>query len=87
MDITFLTEYASPIIVGICLCIGYVLKNLVPDDKINRFIPLIMGVLGVALNVWAQKGISPEIVLAGMFSGLASTGLHQTLKNLITKEA
>ena len=45
-----------------------------------------MGVLGVVLNVWAQRGISPEIILMGMFSGLASTGLHQTLKNLIAKE-
>jgi hypothetical protein len=86
MDITFLTDYMSPIIVGICLCVGYILKNFVPDDKVNKFIPLIMGVLGVVLNVWAQRGISPEIILMGMFSGLASTGLHQTLKNLIAKE-
>lgn len=26
-DLSFLTNYAVPIIVGICLCIGYVLKT------------------------------------------------------------
>ena len=47
MDLGFLAEYAVPIIVGICLCIGYMLKNVVKTDKINSFIPIIMGVLGV----------------------------------------
>ena len=28
-DISFLTKYAVPIIVGICLCIGYVIKNII----------------------------------------------------------
>ena len=27
MDVTFLTNFAVPIIVGICLCIGYVLDR------------------------------------------------------------
>lgn len=87
MDMTFLTEYASPIIVGICLCVGYIIKNYVSDEKVNKYIPLTMGIMGVILNAWTQKGISPEIILGGLFSGLASTGLHQTFKNLLTKES
>lgn len=87
MDITFLAEYTSPIIVGICLCVGYIIKNYISDEKINKYIPLIMGIMGVVLNVWTQKGVSPEIILGGLFSGLASTGLHQAFKNLITKES
>lgn len=83
MDITFLTEYAVPIIVGICLCVGYIIKNMIPSDGINKYIPLIMGALGVALNVWINLGITPQILLGGLFSGLASTGLHQVFKNLI----
>lgn len=83
MDITFLTEFAVPIIVGICLCIGYIIKNMIPSDGINKYIPLIMGALGVALNVWINLGITPQILLGGLFSGLASTGLHQVFKNLI----
>ena len=83
MDIKFLTEFAVPIIVGICLCIGYIIKNMIPSDGINKYIPLIMGALGVALNVWINLGITPQILLGGLFSGLASTGLHQVFKNLI----
>lgn len=86
MDVTFLTDYAVPIIVGICLCIGYILKNLVPTDKINRYIPLIMGVLGVGLNAWMNLAFTPQILMGGLFSGLASTGLYEAFKNLISKK-
>ena len=48
-DLSFLTNYAVPIIVGICLCIGYVLKNIVTTDVVNKYIPAIMGVLGIWL--------------------------------------
>ena len=30
MDITFLNEYFIPVIVGICLCVGYVIKTSIP---------------------------------------------------------
>ena len=86
MDITFLTEFTVPIIVGVCLCAGYIIKNMIPSDGINKYIPLIMGALGVALNVWINLGITPQILLGGLFSGLASTGMHQVFKNLINKE-
>lgn len=85
MNISFLTEYAVPVIVGICLCVGYILKNVISAEKVNKYIPLIMGVLGVAINVWIHLGISPEILLAGLFSGLASTGLYEAFKNIIKK--
>ena len=83
MTIDFLTEFSVPVIVGICLCVGYILKHLVTTEKIDRFIPLIMGARGIALNVWIQLSISPQILLGGLFSGLASTGLHQLFKQLI----
>lgn len=83
MDITFVTKYTVPIIVVICLCIGYVIKNIVTSSKVNKFIPLIMAVLGVVLNVWNNMGFTPDILLGGLISGLASTGLHQAFKNLI----
>lgn len=86
MDITFVTEYAVPIIVGICLCIGYVIKNIVTSEKVNKYIPLIMAVLGVVLNIWLNMGFTPAILLGGLISGLASTGLHQAFKNIIEKK-
>lgn len=85
MDLTFLTEFAVPIIVGVCLCVGYVIKNVVTTDTINKYIPLIMAILGVVLNIWINMSFTPEILLGGMFSGLASTGLYEAFKQLIKK--
>ena len=83
MDITFLTNFAIPLIVGICLCLGYIIKNIVPNDKINRFIPLVMVIVCVLINVWVNKVFTAEILLGGLFSGLASTGLYEMFRNLI----
>lgn len=85
MDLTFLTNFAVPIIVGVCLCIGYVIKNVITTDTINKYIPLIMAILGVVLNIWINMSFTPEILLGGMFSGLASTGLYEAFKQLIKK--
>ena len=85
MDLTFLANFAVPIIVGVCLCVGYVIKNVITSDTINKYIPLIMAVLGVVLNIWINMSFTPEILLGGMFSGLASTGLHEAFKQLIKK--
>ena len=84
MDISGLKEYVVIIVLGICLCVGYILKNLIPTGKITRFIPLIMGVLGVLLNMWISWGVTPEIILGGLISGLASTGLYEAFKNMIS---
>lgn len=82
----FLNEYMVAIVVGICVCVGYILKNLIPNDAINRFIPLIMGVLGAAINLWINDfSFTPAVLLGGIVSGLASTGLHQVFKQFISK--
>lgn len=82
----FLNDYLVLVIVGICLCIGYAVKHFIPSDKINKFIPLIVLLLGVALNIWINHAISPDILLGGMVSGLASTGMHQLFKQFIEKK-
>ena len=81
----FVNDYIVIIVLGVCLCVGYVLKNLIPSTKINRFIPLIMAVIGVIVNLWVNGSFTPEILLGGMVSGLASTGLHQAFKQIIEK--
>ena len=82
----FLTEYSVPVIVGICLCVGFILKNAITTDKINKFIPLIVAIIGVVVNAWLNAWtVTPEILLSGMFSGLASTGMHQLFKQFIEK--
>ena len=83
----FLNDFFVPIVLGICLCAGYVVKHLIPSEKVNKFIPLIVAVLGVVINVWHSGfSFSPEILLGGLLSGLASTGLHQAFKQFIKKE-
>ena len=87
MDISVLMEYLSIIVVGICLCVGYVIKTSL-DFIPNKYIPLIMLILGTTTNILINLriGINAETILAGMLSGLASTGLHQVFAQLINKE-
>lgn len=87
MDISSLTQYLSIVVVGICLCVGYIIKNSL-DFIPNKYIPLIMGILGLIINILINlsTGITAEIVLGGLFSGLASTGLYEMFRNLISKE-
>lgn len=87
MDLnTILSDFMCPIIIVICLCVGFIIKHLVPSDAINRFIPLIVGVLGVVIGAWIEMAFTPQILAVGLVSGLASTGLHQLFKNFINKE-
>ncbi len=82
-----LNNYMVLIVVAVCLCVGYVLKHLIPTDKINPFIPLIMAALGTFMNMWISGfKITPEILLGGMISGLASTGLYEAFKQFIEKK-
>lgn len=82
----FLNDYIVLIVMGVCLCVGYVMKHLIPSEKVNRFIPLVMALLGVLINAWVNAfAFTPEILLGGMVSGLASTGMHQLFKQFIEK--
>ncbi|CAK7012516.1 MAG: hypothetical protein ENTB_04899 [Enterocloster aldenensis] len=82
MDLSFFGNYTVVVIVGICLITGYIAKKWVKDLD-NKYIPTMVALLGVALNIWIMGGVSPDIILTGAFSGLASTGLHQAFKQLI----
>lgn len=82
----FLNEFMIPVIVGICLCVGYIVKRWIKDVD-NKYIPTLCALLGVAVAFWIHWGnITPEVLLMGLASGLASTGLHQAFTQLITKE-
>ena len=86
MDLSVLSQYLSVVVVGICLCVGYVIKNSL-DFIPNKYIPAIMLVLGTTINILMNlKGINAEVILVGMLSGLASTGLYELFKNFINKE-
>lgn len=82
----FLQEFIVLIVMAICLAVGYIIKHSL-DFIPNKYIPLIMGVLGVILNVWLSGGaFTPEILLGGLASGLASTGAFELGRNLKEEE-
>ena len=86
MDISALTQYFDLVVVGICLCVGFIIKT--SFDKIpNKYIPLIVAILGLIIKISTNyNGINAEIILSGLLSGLASTGLYEAFRNLIGKE-
>ena len=87
MDINFLFDYVNPLILGICLLLGFCLKTAF-DWFPNKYIPLTalcMGML-IAILINFQTGINAEVVLGGMIAGLARTGLYEMLRKLLDKD-
>ena len=83
MDINLITEYISPIIVITCLGIGYSLHSL--NNKIlNSFIPIISAIIGISANVWSSGTFDLSTITTGLISGLASTGLYEAFKNMLS---
>lgn len=79
----FLNDFMIPVIMGICLMVGYIVKHWIKDVD-NKIIPTLCAVLGVVVAFWINWGnITPEVILSGLASGLASTGLHQAFTQLI----
>jgi hypothetical protein len=81
-----LSQFVVILVAGICLAVGYIIKhslNFIP----NKYIPLILGILGIILNVWINNwSFTPEILLGGLASGLASTGAFELARNIMSKE-
>ena len=85
MDLTFLSEFIVVITLAFCLGVGYVIKTSL-DFIPNKYIPLIMGFIGVAVNVFVSSAMSPTVIVAGLMSGLASTGMYELFRNFIEKK-
>lgn len=83
MELEFLKEFITPTVLGICLCVGYVIKHSA-DFIPNKYIPALMLVLGTVVACCINAGnIDATVVLGGMASGLASTGLYEMMRNFI----
>lgn len=78
-----LQSFYMPLAFIICLCMGYIIKRIdfIPD----KFIPLIMGIIGVIV-AFISAGFTLTAFASGLASGLASTGFHQLFKQLIEKK-
>lgn len=88
MDINFLTDYINVVTLGICLCVGFALKYAKVFEHFgNQYIPLSMLILGTVINIITNwPGINATVILGGMISGLASTGLYEMMRNLLDKD-
>ena len=84
MEISLLNDYIVVTIVGICLCVGYIIKTSL-DFIPNKYIPLVLSIIGLVLN-YINAGISIQSTLGGLFSSLVSTGLYESFRNFINKE-
>ncbi len=75
-------DYIVVVVMAICFAVGYLIKHTL-DFIPNKYIPLILGVLGVVMNVWLNAWIlTPQVLLGGLASGLASTGAFEGIRNL-----
>ena len=82
MSFEFLGEFFVPVIAGICLCLGYAVKTATAID--NKYIPSINAAVGLLLALWLHWGaVTPDVLLSGMFSGLAATGLYEAFAQII----
>lgn len=86
-DLSTISTMMMPTILILSLCVGYIVKNLIPNDSINRFIPLIVGVVGLVAGVISAittgTPITLELVVGSLVSGLASVSVHEQFKNLL----
>lgn len=83
-NLEFLQELYVPIVMAVCLCVGYILKHWI-EDLDNRIIPTVLAVLGAVCACVNVRDISLELITAGAITGLASTGVHQAFKQWIEK--
>ena len=78
-----LNAYLTPVIVALCLIVGYIIKHWL-EDADNKIIPTVVTLVGITAAVAMNWGaVTVETVVGGAVSGLASTGLHQMFKQWI----
>lgn len=95
MNIGYLNEYTIPIVLLMCLCIGYLIKNCLSFIP-NKYIPLILAVVGIIINLAncsveiynsiGNPSIGPlliKVAAGGIISGLMSTGTYEAFRNII----
>lgn len=80
-----LSKYVVALVMAICLAVGYIIKHSLSFIP-NKYIPLILGIIGVGINIWLNKAFTPEILLGGLASGLAATGAFEAVRNITNND-
>ena len=83
-DINVLADYVDTMILAVCLGFGYIIKHSISKIP-NNWIPLILGITGILLNVWTCQSFTLRVLLTGLCSGLAATGAFELVRNAVNK--
>lgn len=83
-SLEILTNYVNIMILAMCLGFGYIIKHSISIVP-NKFIPAILSVIGIILNIWLCKTFTPDVLLTGLSSGLAATGAFEFVRNITNK--
>lgn len=68
-----------------CVCaliIGFLIKNAIKIIP-SRYIPIICALVGVGINIWINMKITPCVFVEGLVSGVAATGMFETVRNFV----
>lgn len=76
-----LQEYIVVLVMALCLGVGFIIKHSL-DFIPNKYIPLILAIIGVGANVINEGALTLPIVVGGVASALASVGTFELVKNL-----
>lgn len=76
-----LQEYVVLIVASLCLGIGYIIKNSL-DFIPNKYIPLILSVIGVLANILNEGEVTLPVIVGGVASGLLAVGAFELTRNL-----
>ena len=72
------------VVISICVAvylICFIIKPLLSEYALNKWLPLIAGILGIIFNLWLNKwSFTFDICLNGLASGISATGLDQLIK-------
>lgn len=78
---SMIQEYSVLPVALMCWIVGYALKNYVPKLPSN-FIPLILGVVGIACVLWINWAFSFDLLLSGLCSAALAVWAHQVGKQM-----
>ena len=67
-------QFMMPSICIAAFCIGFIMKKWLPTD--DRIIPTVLGVFGIVAG-FVVFGFTWDGFVCGLFSALASVGVHQ----------
>lgn len=60
------------------------MKHIIwPGKASTKYIPVILAISGAVLACVSEASIQMETIVSGVFTGLASTGLHQAFRQII----